>query len=186
MGLRVEGGVSGVRVGCAVVGVTVGLGESADKMVGSSVGTTSCKHQANVPTTSHPHQSALWLQSILGCRMQLHRKKGQRPKASRLGATSLRARGDKHSTSILVAQKQVKPLCALKQYILSTSRFVAYASLVMWKRVLLGPRGNILYLIMTIICNTYVIWQVAIRPQASLNTLVIMRILVTITACRNM
>ena len=68
----------------------------------------------------------------------------------------------------------------------STSRFVAYATLVMWKRVLLGPRGKILYLIMTIICNTYVIWQVAIRPQASLNTLVIMRILVTITACCNM
>ena len=38
MGLRVGGGVSGVCVGCAVVGVTVGLDESADKIVGTSVG----------------------------------------------------------------------------------------------------------------------------------------------------
>ena len=38
MGLRVGGGVSSVCVGCAVVGVTVGLDEPADKMVGTSVG----------------------------------------------------------------------------------------------------------------------------------------------------
>ena len=38
MGLRVGGGVCGVCVGCAVVGVTVGLDESADKMVGLRVG----------------------------------------------------------------------------------------------------------------------------------------------------
>ena len=38
MGLIVGGGVSGVRVGCGVVGGTVGLDESADKIVGRSVG----------------------------------------------------------------------------------------------------------------------------------------------------